>query len=208
MRRRKVLLFVVLMFMLTGCALLAQPEESGASETEIARGVNQTKTALANTAVGQGKTENAPPPTATFTLTPASTNTPRPTNTAAVTNTPAPTNTQPATATASPAPTEENPWVMQEWCVNHTGCHKYGVRNKTDSWLQVTMEKKSTGETEFFSIQSGRTQLITVRPGAYHVDYVYWCDGEQGTYSASWPINEQWIDVFKCPQGYVTSIYK
>jgi hypothetical protein len=107
--------------------------------------------------------------------------------------------------TQDPQPTSENPWMLQSWCVDHTGCVKYEVRNRTDSWLQVELKESDTGVTGFFSIRSKTTNQITLIPGQYSVKYTWWCDGEASSFSVIKSLGS-WIDVFKCPQGYYQQI--
>ncbi len=108
----------------------------------------------------------------------------------------------------APQPTPENPWVLQNWCLDHAeGCIKYDVQNRTDSWLQIELKETETGVTGFFSIRSKTTNQITLIPGQYSVKYTWWCDGEVNSLSEIKALGS-WIDVFKCPQGYYQRINK
>jgi hypothetical protein len=100
-----------------------------------------------------------------------------------------------------PQPIPENPWMLQNWCSDHTGCVKYDVLNRTDSWLQVELKESDTGVTGFFSIRSKSTGQITLIPGQYSVKYTWWCDGEAASFSVVKSLGS-WIDEFKCPQGF------
>jgi len=99
--------------------------------------------------------------------------------------------------TQEPAPTLENPWMLQSWCMDHVGCHIYDVQNKTDSWLQIELKETDTGVTGFFTVQSKTTGSITLIPGQYRVKYTWWCDGEVSSLTEVKSLGS-WIDVFKC----------
>ena len=99
-------------------------------------------------------------------------------------------------------PTSPNPWMLQEWCEDHmTGCAKYDVYNKTDSWLQITLRNTETGATGFFTIQSKTMGQITLIPGQYQATFTWWCKGDIRSMTETMPIG-LWKDYFKCPQGH------
>jgi len=100
-------------------------------------------------------------------------------------------------------PTLENPWMLQSWCVDHQDkCHKYAIRNKTDSWLQIELKKSDTGVTGFFTVQKKTINEITLIPGQYTVKYTWWCEGEVGSLTLVKSLGS-WIDIFSCPKGFV-----
>ena len=110
-------------------------------------------------------TEEAPPPSATFTFTPEFTETPLPSDTPSITDTP------------TLEPTSDNPWMMQTWCEDHSGCVKLEVRNKTAYWAQITLTYNETGQVKFFTVSPKRNAFITLLAGNYK--YVFnFCDGE------------------------------
>jgi len=76
-------------------------------EAKLAEAV--AKTAVIETAIAKELTEQVPP-TEAFTSTPEFTETPLPTETPSITDTP------------TIEPTSENPWMMQTWCEDHSGC--------------------------------------------------------------------------------------
>jgi hypothetical protein len=101
-----------------------------------------------------------------------------------------------------PQPTLENPWMLQSWCVDHVGCVKYDLLNRTDSWLQVELKESDTGVTGFFSVRSKTTGQITLIPGQYSVKYTWWCEEEASSFSVVKSLGS-WTDEFKCPQGFI-----
>jgi len=108
----------------------------------------------------------------------------------------------------APQPTPENPWILQNWCLDHAeGCIKYDVQNRTDSWLQIELKETETGVTGFFTIRTKTNNQITLIPGQYTVKYTWWCDGEVSSLTEIKALGS-WIDVFKCPQGYYQRINK
>jgi hypothetical protein len=112
--------------------------------------------------------------------------------------------TEEGEASTEPEPTVENPWMLQVWCVDHPDkCHKYAVRNTTDSWLQIELKKSDTGVTGFFTVQKKTTAEITLIPGQYDVKYTWWCEDEAASLSLVKSLGS-WIDVFSCPKGFVT----
>lgn len=98
--------------------------------------------------------------------------------------------------------TDDNPWVLQDWCLTHVGCGKFGIANKTDGWLQVYLEEVDTGEKGFFSIPPKGYNFITARPGPYLSTYIFWCDGEMRTIDfggRAMPVNQFWRKIiFSC----------
>ena len=94
------------------------------------------------------------------------------------------------------------------WCTQHAGCGRYGVRNRTDGWLQLYMTSMLTGEKHFFTVRSGDNVYIHVRPGQYMVTYVWWCSGKMGSWTKTWSLNQYWTDVFRCPGGFSTGLYR
>jgi hypothetical protein len=109
--------------------------------------------------------------------------------------------------TEEPAPTSENPWMLQSWCLDHAGCMKYDISNRTDSWLQIELKESDTGVTGFFTVRSKTIGQITLIPGQYRVKYTWWCDGTASSYSEVKALGS-WIDVFKCPQGFYQKLNK
>jgi hypothetical protein len=112
-----------------------------------------------------------------------------------------------ATSTPEIQPTSENPWMLQAWCEEHVGCAKYDVYNKTDSWLQITLQNTKTGDTGFFTIQSNAIRQITLIPGQYQANFTWWCGGEIRSMTEIMPIG-LWKDYFKCPQGHYKRVKK
>jgi hypothetical protein len=107
--------------------------------------------------------------------------------------------------TLEPQPTLENPWMLQSWCENHPNdCLKYGIRNTTDSWLQIELKKSDTGVTGFFTVRNKTTSQITLIPGQYSVKYTWWCDEEAKSLTTVKSLGS-WIDIFDCPQGFIKS---
>lgn len=110
--------------------------------------------------------------------------------------------------TSEPQPPQENPWMLQSWCVEHAGgCVKYDLHNRTESWLQIELKKSDTGVTGFFTVKSKTYSQITLIPGQYTVKYTWWCDGEASSFSEVKSLGS-WIDVFKCPQGFYQRLNK
>ena len=151
-------------------------------EAKLAEAV--AKTAVIQTAVAKELTEQAPPPTAAFTSTPEFTETPLPSDTPSITDTP------------TLEPTSDNPWMMQTWCEDHSGCVKLEVKNKTDYWAQVTLTYNETGQVKFFTVSPRRNAFITLLPGNYR--YIFnFCDG-QYTASGYHNLNATWLITAKC----------
>ena len=89
----------------TGLLPTEKADDASIEETVQAKFAEAAaKTAVLETAVAKELTEQAPPPTATFTFTPEFTETPLPSDTPSITDTP------------TLEPTSENPWIMQTWC--------------------------------------------------------------------------------------------
>ena len=142
------------------------------------------KTAAVETEVAKELTEQAPPPSATFTFTPEFTETPIPTDTPSITDTP------------TIEPTSENPWMMQTWCETRSGCVKVQVQNKTDDWAQITLTYNETGQTKFFTVGPRRNAFITLLPGNYR--YIFnFCDGKQQS-KGYHNLNTNWYILAKC----------
>jgi hypothetical protein len=98
-----------------------------------------------------------------------------------------------------PQPTLVNPWMLQSWCNDHpTGCVKYVLSNKTDSWLQIELKKSDTGVTGFFTVRTKTIGKITLIPGQYTVKYTWWCDVEANSLSEVKSLGSS-TDVFMCP---------
>ncbi|OQY29026.1 MAG: hypothetical protein B6I38_08635 [Anaerolineaceae bacterium 4572_5.1] len=114
----------------------------------------------------------------------------------------------PSVAVAESEDPPVDPWVLQPWCLEHAGCGKYGLRNRTDYWLQVYLTKTDSGETGFFTVRPNDNAYITLIPGQYESTYVWWCSGEMETWTTVWPANQYWTDVFRCPGGYSNSIWR
>jgi hypothetical protein len=110
--------------------------------------------------------------------------------------------------TVDPQPTPENPWMLQNWCLDFPNrCVKYDVQNKTDSWLQIELKESDTGVTGFFTVRSKTVSKITLIPGQYSVRYTWWCDGEVNSSSVVKSLGS-WMDIFTCPQGFYQSVEK
>lgn len=117
----------------------------------------------------------------------------------------------PKQAIAQDEDPETNPWVFQNWCLEHLGCGRYGIHNYTNGWLQIYLTDHNTGQKGFFTVPpkgptSDGYEFITLRPGNYQAKYVYWCGGDMRTFEINWPLNQFWTDIFRCPQGYAGSI--
>ena len=105
-------------------------------------------------------------------------------------------------------PTSANPWMLQSWCVDHpTGCLKYDLNNRTDSWLQIELKKSDTGVTGFFTVKTKTISQIILIPGQYSIKYTWWCGGEAYSLSEVKSLGA-WIDVFRCPEGFYQRINK
>lgn len=110
--------------------------------------------------------------------------------------------------TVDPQPTPENPWMLQNWCLDFPNrCVKYDVQNKTDSWLQIELKESDTGVTGFFTVRSKTVSKITLIPGQYSVRYTWWCDGEVNSSSVVKSLGS-WMDIFTCPQGFYQRVEK
>ena len=119
------------------------------------------------------------------------------------TTTPEDGETEELEATQEPQPTLENPWMLQSWCEDHpTDCLKYGIKNTTDSWLQIELKKSDTGVTGVVTVRKKTTAQITLIPGQYSVKYTFWCDDEAKSVSVVQSLGS-WIDVFDCPKGFI-----
>ena len=93
--------------------------------------------------------------------------------------------------------------------VDHEGCHRFGVRNKTDGWLQIHTTNLRTEEKAFFTVRSGDTVFLKGQPGPYMWDFVWWCGGEMETWHVPQaPLTSFWLIMFKCPAGYAGAIFK
>ncbi len=180
----KALFFVfilVLLFSASACDSILPTEDEGALETQqeatLQKKLEEAKTSTAafETSVAKALTEEAPPPTATFTSTPVPTDTPSATDTPMPTDTPEPTETPLYTATAT---TDPHPWVMQEWCLDHDGCERLEVKNKQPNWINITLTYLETGEVKFFAIQPKGHAWITLRPGRYRYKFKH-CGGTE-----------------------------
>ncbi len=196
-RKRFWLLFVLalMLFSLSACDLPSKSSNAEDGSVDIAQQVNDalTSTAAFETAVAKALADAAPP---TDTPLPPPTDTPVATDTPAATNTPEPTNTPEDTATPTLEPTPENPWVMQQWCLDHVGCGKLEIRNQTDSWAQITLTYLETGQQKFFTGAPKARSYITLQPGMYH--YVFnFCGGEQ-YFEGDHTFNQNWYVVAKC----------
>ena len=98
---------------------------------------------------------------------------------------------------------DNNPFVFQDWCYEHAGCHRFGIRNRTDSWLQILATELQTGEVSFVSIRPGANAFLTARPGPYRWQFTWWCGGKMDTWDVPQaPLNNNWILRFGCPEGY------
>lgn len=97
--------------------------------------------------------------------------------------------------------TDDDTWIFQDWCYTHVGCGRFGLKNKTDGWLQVTLTYPETGEQGFFTVPPKGYEFITLRPGSYTQKYVYWCDGkmyEKDFWNTTMPYNQFWTVVWRC----------
>ncbi|MGB2956797.1 MAG: hypothetical protein WBB64_12625 [Anaerolineales bacterium] len=182
-----VIIFLSLILSACGTGLLPTEKADDASieetvQAKLAEAV--AKTAVLETAVAKELTEQAPPPTEADTSTPEFTETPLPSDTPSITDTP------------TLEPTSDNPWMMQTWCEDHSGCVKVEVKNKTDYWAQVTLTFNETGQVKFFTVSPRRNAFITLLPGNYK--YVFnFCDGKET--SSGWHnLNATWYILAKC----------
>lgn len=196
----KALFFVfilVLLFSASACDSILPTEDEGALETQqeatLQKKLEEAKTSTAafETSVAEALTEEAPPPTATFTSTPVPTDTPSATETPIPTDTPEPTETPLYTATPTKDP---HPWVMQDWCLDHVGCVKIEVKNKQPNWVQVYLTFLETNEKDFFSISPKGHAWITLRPGRYRYKLVA-CGGSEVNEGIN-PLTSNWYIVF------------
>ena len=180
---------ILLSLVLGACTTGSSPAEEITDESieetvqaKLAEAVAQT--AVIETIVAKELTEQAPPPSATFTFTPEFTETPLPSETPSITDTP------------TLEPTSDNPWMMQTWCEDHSGCVKLEVRNKTAYWAQITLTYNETGQVKFFTVSPNRNAFITLLAGNYK--YVFnFCDGEY-TNSGWHNLNATWLITAKC----------
>jgi len=94
------------------------------------------------------------------------------------------------------------------WCMQHDGCHRFGIANQTDYWLQVYATSWLTGDEGFFTIPPGTKGFLKAQPGPYSWHFVFWCNGEIETedYYGN-ALNSNWVIYFKCPMGYAGSTY-
>ncbi|MCK4489569.1 MAG: hypothetical protein KAU23_04875 [Anaerolineales bacterium] len=191
MKRTTVIITIVISLSLilsacgTGLLPTEKADDASIEETVQAKFAEAAaKTAVLETAVAKELTEQAPPPTATFTSTPEFTETPLPTDTPSITDTP------------TLEPTSENPWIMQTWCEEHSGCVKVRVENKTDDWAQITLTYNETGQVKFFTVAPRRNAWITLLPGSYR--YVFnFCGGKHQ--DSGWHnLNANWYILAKC----------
>ncbi len=180
---------IFLSLILSACSTNSLPAEEADNasieetvQAKLAEAIAET--AVFETIVAKQLTEQAPPPTATFTFTPEFTETPLPTDTPSITDTP------------TLEPTSDNPWMMQTWCETHSGCVKVQVVNKTDYWAQITLTYNETGQVKFFTGPPNQNSWITLRPGSYR--YVFsFCDGKQQS-SGYHNLNATWYILAKC----------
>jgi hypothetical protein len=178
---------------LTACEFIPASDDSGDDELQKQLEAALTGTAAVEQAVAEALTSEAEKQAAAITDTPVP-----PTATLSPTETPTlpPTETPADTPTETIPPTPENPWIMQAWCLDHVGCVKTNVENKTNDWAQITLTYIETDETKFFTVRPNGRAQITLRPGMYK--YVFnFCGGEkyfEGTHT----LNNNWKIVAKC----------
>ena len=113
----------------------------------------------------------------------------------------------PSVAKAAEGDPPVDPYAMP-WCTQHEGCGRYGIRNRTDYWLQIYLTNLDTGEKGFFTIRSNDQAYLKVRSGFYQVTYVWWCSGKMDTMTKFWSLSQNWTDVFRCPGGFSHGIYR
>jgi hypothetical protein len=174
------IIFVSLTISLSACIPVASSAQDQVSEAYIQTAVAKTLSAERALAAGAALSSTETPSDGTPT-------------------TPSAEETEDPEVTLEPQPTLENPWMLQSWCVDHpTGCVKYGLNNRTDSWLQIELKKSDTGVTGFFTVKSKTISQITLIPGQYTVKYTWWCAGEASSLTEVKSIGSQ-VDVYKCP---------
>ena len=174
------IVFISLTVSLSACVPLASSAQDQVSEAYIQTAVAKTLSAERALAAGAALS---------FTETP----------TDGTPTTPSAEETVDPEVTQEPQPTLEHPWMLQSWCVDHpTGCVKYNLNNRTDSWLQIELKKSDTGVTGFFTVKTKTISQITMIPGQYTVKYTWWCKGEASSLTEVKSIGSQ-VDVFKCP---------
>lgn len=106
-----------------------------------------------------------------------------------------------STAVAQDGDADDHPGVFQNWCLTHLGCGDFGVRNKTDSWIQITMTYGPTGESQFFTFPPKTRSFVTLRPGSYYYNITGWCGGKMHNwdiYYMSLPANQFLEFGFRC----------
>ena len=174
------IIFVSLTISLSACIPVASSAQDQVSEAYIQTAVAKTLSAERALAAGAALSSTETPSDGTPT-------------------TPSAEETVDPEVTLEPQPTLEHPWMLQSWCVDHAyGCVKYGLNNRTDSWLQIELKKSDTGVTGFFTVKIKTIGQITLIPGQYTVKYTWWCKGEASSLTAVKSIGSQ-VDVFKCP---------
>ena len=185
-----ILLLTVILVICTSACIPVTPSAQGAvSEAYIQTAVASTLTAEKALAAGAALS---------FTETPSD----------GTSTTPSVDETVDPDITLDPEPTLENPWMLQNWCVDHpVGCVKYDLKNTTDSWLQIELKETDTGVTGFFTVRSKTTGQITLIPGQYTVKYTWKCDGEAHGFTDVKSVGA-WVDVFSCPLGFDKTIPK
>lgn len=198
-KKHIIIFFIVFVIFISGCLPLpTEPmEDPGAKETqeeatlqakfqeaETSTAVYKTssaeETAVFETSVAKEMTKQAPPPTATYTATPEFTDTPTPTETPRFTSTPT---------------TDPNPWVMQDWCLDHKGCVPFRVYNRQSDWVKVQLTYLETGFIQFWSIRPNGQATITLRPGEYSYEFKS-CGGDKIN-SGIHVLNENWYLTFR-----------
>jgi hypothetical protein len=183
------IIFISLTIILSACVPVTPSAQNQVSEAYIQTAVAKTLSAERALAAGAALTFTETPEDGTPT-------------------TPSVDETVDPEPTLEPQPTLENPWMLQSWCEDHpTGCLKYDLNNRTDSWMQVELKKSDTGITGFFTVKSKTIGQITLIPGQYTVKYTWWCDGEAGSFTEVKSLGS-WIDVFSCPGGFSQRINK
>jgi len=196
--RHLVYCFGFSVMLLSGCSIFPPVKEHRSAKTSQA-GTDQAVYQKSSTAAAL--TKAAPPPTTIFTSTPTLTHTPTPTSTPQNTPTPSPTLTPTPTPSYTPSPTADNPWVFQDWCLDHQGCIKLVVHNYTKFWVQVVLTDPETNQSESFSVPRGKTRRITLQQKKYSIQVIHFCKSKsewmssQGTH----PIKTQrTITVNRC----------
>mgnify|MGYP006291269957 CR=1 FL=1 len=96
------------------------------------------------------------------------------------------------------------------WCVEHDGCHRFGIANRTDYWMQIYATNLWTGDKGFFSIAPRSKAFLKVQPALYNWTAVYWCDDgrmRQNHWDSA-PMNSNYVLGFRCKHGLADVLYR